>query len=106
MAGKRWPLFFGLFYVKSVINASLSLTACVLMKPNSTIMKIRHFSILILLVTLCLMFYPEGKAASSYPIDPRPLRRLVMESEFIVIGYVIRIDQEQDENHKISAAII
>ncbi len=30
-------------------------------------------------------------SAFSYPIDPRPLRKLIIESEYIVVGYVVKV---------------
>ena len=40
-------------------------------------------------IILVLFFEP----ASSYPIDPRPLRKLIMESEYIVIGHVLEVKE-------------
>jgi hypothetical protein len=32
------------------------------------------------------------QVAYSYPIEPRPLRKLVMESKFIVVGFVESVE--------------
>ena len=43
-------------------------------------------------VTIVLCFIAM-QASALYPIDPRPLRKLIAESEYIVIGHVIGIEK-------------
>jgi hypothetical protein len=48
-----------------------------------------------------------GFAAQStaYPIDPRPLRKLIIESEYIVIGHVKEVYDRTNEKKSIGSAV-
>ena len=41
----------------------------------------------VIVIFLLLILLPNLSLA--YPIEPRPLRKLVMESEYIVVGHVL-----------------
>jgi hypothetical protein len=42
-----------------------------------------------LIITLTTLLITLQASATAYPIEPRPLRKLIAESEFIVIGHVV-----------------
>jgi hypothetical protein len=44
-----------------------------------------------LIITIVLQISVQAAVPGTYPIDPRPLRRLVLESEYIISGYVMDI---------------
>jgi len=39
-------------------------------------------------------------SVDAYPIDPRPLRKLIMESEFIIIGHVLEIQTVKNKKER------
>lgn len=43
------------------------------------------------------------QASAAYPIDPRPLRKLIAESEYIVIGHVIGIEKLMKADNALDA---
>lgn len=46
------------------------------------------------------------QASAAYPIDPRSLRTLIAESEFIVIGHVIGIEKSMNGDNTVDANTI
>lgn len=49
------------------------------------------------IITASIILVLFCEPASSYPIDPRPLRKLIMESEYIVIGYVLEVEERKEK---------
>lgn len=47
------------------------------------------------LITLTTLLITLQASATAYPIEPRPLRKLIAESEFIVIGHVVGLENIQ-----------
>jgi hypothetical protein len=47
-------------------------------------------------VILLLLLVLIGEVRFTYPIEPRPLRRLVMESKFIIVGFVEKVEMVQE----------
>jgi len=46
-----------------------------------------------------LIFFGLAMDLLAYPISPRPLRKLVMESEYIIVGYVSKTYDKNDSDH-------
>jgi hypothetical protein len=51
------------------------------------------------IIIFLLTFFGLTSNVFAYPISPRPLRQLVIESEYIVVGYVVKtFDKKNDKN--------
>jgi hypothetical protein len=57
-------------------------------------------------VILSIIFLGIAAGTAAYPITPRPLRKLILESEVIVWADVLRIEEVNDENQWTSAKAI
>src|SRR5687767_14676058 len=46
-----------------------------------------------ILLFLLILSGPCCQVCAAYPIEPRPLRKLIIESEYIIIGYVEKVEE-------------
>jgi hypothetical protein len=52
-----------------------------------------------IITTIVILLGTIG-SVDAYPIDPRPLRKLIMESEFIIIGHVLEIQTVKNKKER------
>jgi len=56
-------------------------------------------------ILILLLIAPFAVRSAAYPIDPRPLRKLIMESEYIVIGHVKEVFDRRGKRNSFGSAV-
>jgi hypothetical protein len=56
-------------------------------------------------ILILLLIAPFAVRSAAYPTDPRPLRKLIMESEYIVIGHVKEVYDRRGKRNSFGSAV-
>ena len=58
------------------------------------------------IITTIVILVGAIGSTHAYPIDPRPLRKLIMESEFIIVGHVLEIQTVESKKEQDYSSVI